>query len=206
MCEKKRCLFDLHGEGDGSVTDHPLAAAFRELISAITVPQDGGLGASQLLGVLHGGDHGGYAAEHLLGVVPCPQEASHVHGGHFFQSCLVGFADQFIIWVVEHVGTGDNEQVFFSGEFLKRGGEGVEDGRFMTADECDDQSGVGEDGLEKGDLVFFATRGSGKVSHVGIYIGDGQFIHAPSRGKTIRIESLSTEYFARNYVGAKKYF
>ena len=60
--------------------------------------------------------------------------------------------------------------------------------------------------LEKGDLVFFATRGSGKVSHVGIYIGDGQFIHAPSRGKTIRIESLSTEYFARNYVGAKKYF
>lgn len=59
--------------------------------------------------------------------------------------------------------------------------------------------------LQKGDLVFFATRGQGKVSHVGIYIGDGQFIHAPSRGKKIRIDSLTTEYYVRHYVGAKKY-
>ena len=50
--------------------------------------------------------------------------------------------------------------------------------------------------LQKGDLVFFATDGHGKVSHVGIYIGEGQFIHAPSRGKKIRIDSLSNEYFA----------
>lgn len=60
--------------------------------------------------------------------------------------------------------------------------------------------------LQKGDLVFFATRGQGKISHVGIYIGDGQFIHAPSSGKKIRIDSLNTEYFVRHYVGAKKYF
>ena len=60
--------------------------------------------------------------------------------------------------------------------------------------------------LQKGDLVFFATRGGGKVSHVGIYIGDGQFIHAPSSGKKIRIDSLSAEYFVRRYVGSKKYF
>jgi murein DD-endopeptidase len=48
-------------------------------------------------------------------------------------------------------------------------------------------------------------RGRGKVSHVGIYIGDGRFIHAPSRGKRIRINSLSDEYFAKHYVGAKNY-
>ena len=59
--------------------------------------------------------------------------------------------------------------------------------------------------LQKGDLVFFATGGYGKVSHVGIYIGEGQFIHAPSRGKKIRIDSLSDEYFANSYVGAKNY-
>lgn len=60
--------------------------------------------------------------------------------------------------------------------------------------------------LQRGDLVFFALRGRGKVSHVGIYIGDGQFIHAPSRGKNIRIDSLSAEYFADRYLSAKNYF
>jgi cell wall-associated NlpC family hydrolase len=59
--------------------------------------------------------------------------------------------------------------------------------------------------LQKGDLVFFATRGNGKISHVGVYIGDNQFIHAPSRGRNIRIDSLSTEYYAQRYAGAKSY-
>lgn len=59
--------------------------------------------------------------------------------------------------------------------------------------------------LQKGDLVFFALNERGKVSHVGVYIGDDQFIHAPSRGKKIRIDLLSDEYFTRYYVGAKKY-
>lgn len=60
--------------------------------------------------------------------------------------------------------------------------------------------------LQKGDLVFFATKGNGKVSHVGIYIGDHRFIHAPSSGKKIRVESMSDGYYAGRYVGAKKYF
>ncbi|MRR15397.1 MAG: hydrolase [Deltaproteobacteria bacterium] len=60
--------------------------------------------------------------------------------------------------------------------------------------------------LREGDLVFFATRGRGKVSHVGIYIGEGQFIHAPNRGKKICIDSLSNEYFDKRFVGAKNYF
>lgn len=59
--------------------------------------------------------------------------------------------------------------------------------------------------LQKGDLVFFDTRGSGKVSHVGIYIGDGRFIHAPSSGKKIRIDSLASDYYARRFIGAKTY-
>ncbi len=60
--------------------------------------------------------------------------------------------------------------------------------------------------LQKGDLVFFATRGRARVSHVGIYIGGDRFIHAPSKGKTIRIESLREKFYADRYVGAKKYF
>jgi len=59
--------------------------------------------------------------------------------------------------------------------------------------------------LQKGDLVFFDTRGKGKVSHVGIYIGAGRFIHAPSSGKKIRIDALTSDYYARRFIGAKTY-
>lgn len=60
--------------------------------------------------------------------------------------------------------------------------------------------------LQAGDLVFFATRRPGQVSHVGIYIGEGEFIHAPSRGKRVRKESLSGRYFSERFMGARRYF
>ena len=59
--------------------------------------------------------------------------------------------------------------------------------------------------LDKGDLVFFATYGVKRVSHVGVYTGDGRFVHAPGRGKAIRVNSLSNKYYAMRYVGARTY-
>lgn len=59
--------------------------------------------------------------------------------------------------------------------------------------------------LLQGDLVFFATSGGRRVSHVGIYIGDNEFIHAPGQNKQIRTDSLSNTYFAKRYVGARTY-
>ncbi|MBW2182113.1 MAG: C40 family peptidase, partial [Deltaproteobacteria bacterium] len=59
--------------------------------------------------------------------------------------------------------------------------------------------------LKKGDLVFFATSGGNKVSHVGVYVGNNKFIHAPSAGKSIHTESLSSRYYKKRYVGAKTY-
>jgi cell wall-associated NlpC family hydrolase len=60
--------------------------------------------------------------------------------------------------------------------------------------------------LQPGDLVFFATGGGGRVSHVGVYCGGGDFIHAPGSGQRIRTDSLSTRYFADRFVGARTYF
>ena len=59
--------------------------------------------------------------------------------------------------------------------------------------------------LRKGDLVFFATSGGRRVTHVGIYAGENSFIHAPRRGKTIRITTLSKSYYRKRYVGARRY-
>ncbi len=70
-----------------------------------------------------------------------------------------------------------------------------------------DQSGMGNPvsrgGLEKGDLVFFSTNSTGKVSHVGVYIGGGRFVHAPGRGKKIGIDSLDGGYYSRHYAGGR---
>jgi cell wall-associated NlpC family hydrolase len=57
--------------------------------------------------------------------------------------------------------------------------------------------------LQTGDLVFFHTRGK-NVSHVGIYLDNGRFIHSPSTGKRVRVDELSDNYWARRYVGAKR--
>ena len=59
--------------------------------------------------------------------------------------------------------------------------------------------------LVKGDLVFFATAGGRRVSHVGIYAGNGHFLHAPGRGRTIRLSPLSSPYFKSRYLGARSY-
>lgn len=54
---------------------------------------------------------------------------------------------------------------------------------------------VAVDDLRVGDLLFF--RFDGKMSHVGIYVGDEQFVHAPSSGKTVSIDSLDAEFYRR---------
>lgn len=59
--------------------------------------------------------------------------------------------------------------------------------------------------LAPGDLVFFATNGDSEVSHVGIYTGNGRFIHASKKGDVIRQSSLRNGYFAACYVGARTY-
>jgi len=59
--------------------------------------------------------------------------------------------------------------------------------------------------LLRGDLVFFAISKGRRVSHVGIYAGDDRFIHAPGRGKRVRIDSLSSRYFKTRYLGARAY-
>ncbi|HEY5971191.1 MAG TPA: C40 family peptidase [Pseudoxanthomonas sp.] len=56
--------------------------------------------------------------------------------------------------------------------------------------------------LAAADLVFFGSRGN--VTHVGIYVGEGRFVHAPSTGGTVRLDHLDGYYWRDHYSGAKR--
>ncbi len=64
---------------------------------------------------------------------------------------------------------------------------------------------VGETGLRPGDLIFFNTLNRPR-SHVGIYIGNGRFIHAPNTNGKVRTESLTRGWFATRFEEARTYF
>ena len=57
--------------------------------------------------------------------------------------------------------------------------------------------------LQPGDLVFFNTMRRA-FSHVGIYVGDGKFIHAPKPGAEVRVESLAVSYWSKRFDGARR--
>lgn len=63
---------------------------------------------------------------------------------------------------------------------------------------------VRRDALQAGDLLFFATSGGRSVSHAAIYVGEGRFVHAPSSGGTVRLDSLSNSYWQKSYLSAKR--
>ena len=63
---------------------------------------------------------------------------------------------------------------------------------------------VGRSALQVGDLLFFATSGGRRVSHAGIYVGGGRFVHAPSSGGTVRLDRLDNSYWQKTYLTAKR--
>jgi len=62
---------------------------------------------------------------------------------------------------------------------------------------------VDRSALAAGDLVFFGRRGK-RVDHVGIYIGDGQFVHAPRTGRDVTVSRLDTGYWAGRFLQARR--
>lgn len=58
--------------------------------------------------------------------------------------------------------------------------------------------------LKPGDLVFFRTSRSSKITHVGIYSGRGEFIHASTRSRRVKIDHLSSKYFKKRFAVARR--
>lgn len=64
---------------------------------------------------------------------------------------------------------------------------------------------VAKDELKDGDLVFFGGSAE-EITHVGIFVGGGRFVHAPRRGDDIKVSTMDESYFQKRFVGAKRYF
>jgi len=74
-----------------------------------------------------------------------------------------------------------------------------------SKEQYDAGKSVARNQLKKGDLVFFVTSQRQKISHVGIYVGSEEFIHAPGKDKKIRKDSLADNYFKNRFAGACTY-
>ncbi len=87
--------------------------------------------------------------------------------------------------------------------FVFREAVGVELPR--TANDQFKQAGmpVSKQDLAAGDLVFF-RQGRGRIDHVGIYVGEGRFVHSPSRGGRVRIDALAAPHWTRIFQGARR--
>lgn len=72
-----------------------------------------------------------------------------------------------------------------------------------AADQAAATTPIARSDLRPGDLVFFNTM-QRAFSHVGIYVGNGQFVHAPRTGARVRVESLNGSYWASRFQGARR--
>jgi cell wall-associated NlpC family hydrolase len=74
-----------------------------------------------------------------------------------------------------------------------------------TAEQFEQGKHINRTDLNSGDLLFFRTMGK-SVSHVGIYMGNNIFIHAPNSRKNVQTETLDNPYYKRRYLGARRYW
>lgn len=72
------------------------------------------------------------------------------------------------------------------------------------ADQYQHGTYVAKANLKEGDIVFFAGTGASGISHVGIYAGNGQFLHAPNSRSTVSYSDLTSGYWANHYYGARR--
>jgi cell wall-associated NlpC family hydrolase len=63
---------------------------------------------------------------------------------------------------------------------------------------------IGRSELKPGDLVFFRTNGGTTITHVGIYSGSGEFIHASTQWRKVKYDRLDNKYFSKRYATARR--
>ncbi len=143
----------------------------------------------------------------MAGLVPCMAEEAKPEPPGFVSS-LLDKAKEFIGTPYHYGGT--TPKGFDCSGFVRFvfGAFGMELNRSSVAQASQGES-VALDQIQPGDLLFFKTRGQqNRISHVGIYLGGGQFIHAGSGGgpktRCVKIGELDSTYYAKRLVSARR--
>jgi len=76
----------------------------------------------------------------------------------------------------------------------------------ISVDQSKQGQTVAKENLQAGDLVFYSLAGDGRISHVGIYIGDGKMIHSPKTGDVVKTTDVTTAYWQTRFIAAKRIF
>jgi cell wall-associated NlpC family hydrolase len=74
-----------------------------------------------------------------------------------------------------------------------------------SREQAEEATGIKPRKLQRGDLVFFKI-GSRRVNHVGIYVGENHFVHAPGEGKPVTVNSLDDEFYAETFFSAGRFW
>jgi cell wall-associated NlpC family hydrolase len=74
----------------------------------------------------------------------------------------------------------------------------------ITRDQARAGKSVSQEALRPADILVFKTASAPNSLHTAIYAGKGQFVHSPSRGKSVRTDSLKTSYWKNSYIGARR--
>lgn len=128
------------------------------------------------------GDEGSDLRHALVALAMKLRDVPYVRGGH---SPTTGFdCSGFVRYVFAHA-IGLRLPANSAGQFLA----GIK---------------VKRDDMQPGDLVFFHTGGRKRISHVGIYLDNGRFIHSPSAGKSVEVSSLAEAYWSKRFAGARR--
>lgn len=152
--------------------------------------------------VVAGGETGYIRSDYIVLSEPEPAQSGTTDGN--LGSQIVEYAKQFLgvpyVWAGNYPSTGFDCSGFACYVFKNFGYS-----LYRTTYDQYDYNGsyVAKEDLQPGDLVFFSSS-SYAVGHVGIYIGNGQFIHASSGAGYVTISGLDESYYTRNYVGAKR--
>lgn len=88
--------------------------------------------------------------------------------------------------------------------YVYREGAGISLPRTVAAMDALPGPAIARDQLANGDLLIFATGRSRRPDHAGIYVGEGRFVHAPSRGGAVRLDRLSDRYWADSFLRGRR--
>jgi cell wall-associated NlpC family hydrolase len=105
------------------------------------------------------------------------------------------------VWGGESPGEGGFDCSGFTQYVFKQVGYSL---NRISGDQAKQGVYVSRASIQPGDLIFYSFEGNGVINHVGIYIGNGQMIHSPKAGDSVKITNIGTAYWRSRYVTARR--